>query len=90
MPTPLMGMGMGMGTNTPFPDPSLQQPSALNMHFAAQGIVPPGAFPAPQPVASSVPPAMPKSQASSTSRFNSSGGGRGPTLPEPNAPLTTW
>ncbi|KAK7735812.1 hypothetical protein SLS63_003772 [Diaporthe eres] len=94
MPTPLMGMGMGVGmglsTGAPFLDPSLQQPSAFNMHLAAPGFATPGALPAPQPVAGLVPPAMRKLQVDASSRFNSNGGGRGPTLPEQGAPVTTW
>ena len=88
MPTPLTGMGLS--TTQPFPTLSHQQPSAFNMHLASPGVDIPGALPASQSIADFVPPAVRKSQAGSNGRSDNSGGGRGPTLPERGAPVTTW
>jgi hypothetical protein len=88
VPMPLIGKGLS--TNQPFPASSYQQPSAFSMQLAAPGVDIPGAIPASQPLASFVPPAVRKSQTGSNGRSDNSGGGRGPTLPERGAPVTTW
>ncbi|KAH8748419.1 hypothetical protein F5883DRAFT_528663 [Diaporthe sp. PMI_573] len=54
MPTPPMGMELSM--SAPSPNPSLQHPSTFNMHFAAPGVATLEALPAPDRVASYVPP----------------------------------
>lgn len=88
LPAPLLGMALN--TTTPFPPPSHQQSSAFGMHLAAPGVSTPGALPAPQPIPSLAAPAAHKPQVGPTGRSSNNGGGRGPTLPEPAAPVTTW
>ncbi|POS69582.1 hypothetical protein DHEL01_v212024 [Diaporthe helianthi] len=92
VPTALVGvgMGMGLGMNQPYQTPPNPQPSAFTMQFAAPGVDIPGALPVPQSTTNYVPPALRKAQAGSHGRSDSSGSGRGPTLPERSAPVTTW
>ncbi|KAJ0122631.1 hypothetical protein J7T55_003146 [Diaporthe amygdali] len=88
LPAPLLGMALN--TTTPFPPPSHQQSSAFGMHLAAPGVSTPGALSTPQPIPSLAAPAVHKPQVGPTGRSSNNGGGRGPTLPEPGAPVTTW
>ncbi|KAH8752214.1 hypothetical protein F5883DRAFT_621453 [Diaporthe sp. PMI_573] len=88
MPTPPMGMELSM--SAPSPNPSLQHPSTFNMHFAAPGVATLEALPAPDRVASYVPPDVGSPQVISTGRSVYSNKGRGPAVPVQGAPATTW
>ncbi|KAG8163235.1 hypothetical protein KVR01_006532 [Diaporthe batatas] len=88
VPTALMAMGFS--ADQPYQTHPNQQPSALNMQFSAPGVDIPGALPASQSMANYVPPALRQTPSGSNGRSDSSGSGRGPTLPERGAPVTTW
>ncbi|KAL1873559.1 hypothetical protein Daus18300_003924 [Diaporthe australafricana] len=89
LPAPVLGMDLN--TSTPFSTPINQPPSAFHNYMTAPGVLGPGALPTAQPPPGPVASGMRKPQAAPTIfRSNNLGGGRGPTLPEPGAPVTTW